>query len=132
MDNKNKPNQNNYQGVNPDVIELQLNSLINNHTEWINGVAFKDLTKEEFITAMNYKYAVLLKASERLFNKAINGELSTPQARANINQILEMLKQVASGKITQNDADIKYGKEQAAKYVDPLVEKLNKNSPNDK
>jgi hypothetical protein len=81
---------------------------------------------------MTHKYTFLNKSSQRLFNKAVNGELSTPQARAQITQILFMLKQVAAGKLTQKDADVIYGKQQAAKYVDPLVAKLNKNSANDK
>ena len=121
-----------YQGADPDVIEIQLDGLIRNQQDWMHGRAHKDLTKDEFITAMAHKYAFLNKASSRLFNKAVNGELATPQARANINQILGMLKQVAAGKISQKDADVIYGKQQAAKYVDPLVEKLNKTSANDK
>jgi len=121
-----------YQGADPDVIEIQLDGLIRNQQDWMHGRAHKDLTKDEFITAMTYKYGILNKASQRLFNKAVNGELATPQARANINQIICMLKQVAAGKLSQKDADVIYGKHQAAKYVDPLIEKLNKNLPNDK
>lgn len=121
-----------YQGADPDVIEIQLDGLIRNQLDWMHGRAHKDLTKDEFITAMTHKYAFLNKASSRLFNKAVNGELATLQARANINQILAMLKQVSAGKISQKDADVIYGKQQAAKYVDPLVEKLNKTSTNDK
>ncbi len=126
------PTTSDYQGADPDVIEIQLDGLIRNQQDWMHGRAHKDLTKDEFITAMTHKYAFLNKASARLFNKAVNGELATPQARANINQILGMLKQVAAGKISQKDADVIYGKQQAAKYVDPLVEKLNKTSQNDK
>ena len=121
-----------YQGADPDVIEIQLDGLIRNQQDWLHGRAHKDLSKDEFITAMTHKYAILNNASSRLFNKAVNGELATPQARSNINQILGMLKQVAAGKLSQKDADVIYGKHQAAKYVDPLVEKLNKNSTNDK
>jgi hypothetical protein len=124
--------KNDYQGADPDVIEIQLDGLIRNQQDWMHGRAHKDLTKDEFITAMTHKYSLLNNASSRLFNKAVNGELATPQARANINQILGMLKQVAAGKLSQKDADVIYGKQQAAKYVDPLVEKLNKNSTNDK
>ena len=130
MSAKNTPSD--YQGADPDVIEIQLDGLIRNQQDWMHGLAHKDLSKDEFITAMTHKYAFLNKASSRLFNKAVNGELATPQARANINQILAMLKQVAAGKISQKDADVIYGKQQAAKYVDPLVEKLNKTSANDK
>jgi hypothetical protein len=121
-----------YQGADPDIIEIQLDALIRSQQDWMHGRAYKDLTKDEFITAMTHKYTFLNKSSQRLFNKAVNGELSTPQARAQITQILFMLKQVAAGKLTQKDADVIYGKQQAAKYVDPLVAKLNKNSANDK
>ena len=126
------PTNSDYQGADPDVIEIQLDGLIRNQQDWMHGRAHKDLTKDEFISAMTHKYGILNNASSRLFNKAVNGELATPQARANINQILGMLKQVAAGKLSQKDADVIYGKQQAAKYVDPLVEKLNKNSANDK
>ena len=125
-------NSNDYQGTDPDIIEIQLDGLISNQQDWMHGRAYKDLTKDEFITAMTHKYGILNKASARLFNKAVNGELATLQARQQINQILTMLKQVAAGKLSQKDADIIYGKRQAAKYVDPLIEKLNKNSGNDK
>ena len=121
-----------YQGADPDIIEIQLDGLIRNQQDWMHGRAYKDLSKDEFITAMTLKYAILNKASVRLFNKAVNGELATPQSRQQINQILAMLKQVAAGKLSQKDADIIYGKAQAAKYVDPLVAKLNKTAGNDK
>ena len=121
-----------YQGSDPDVIEIQLDGLIRSQQDWIHGRAHRDLTKDEFITAMTLKYAFLNKASSKLFNKAVNGELATQQARTQINQILVMLKQVVAGRLKQKDADVIFGKQQAAKYVDPLVEKLNKTSPNDK
>ena len=123
---------NDYQGADPDIIEIQLDGLIRNQQDWMHGRAHKDLTKDEFITAMTHKYSILNKASQRLFNKAVNGELATPQSRQQINQIIGMLKQVAAGKLSQKDADIIYGKQQAAKYVDPLVAKLNKNPANNK
>lgn len=121
-----------YQGSDPDVIEIQLDGLIRAQQDWIHGRAHRDLTKDEFITAMCHKYAFLNKASAKLFNKAVNGELATPQSRVQITQILAMLKQVAAGRLKQQEADVIFGKQQAAKYVDPLVEKLNKTSPNDK
>jgi hypothetical protein len=126
------PTTSDYQGSDPDVIEIQLDGLIRSQQDWIHGRAYRDLTKDEFITAMGLKYSFLNKASAKLFNKAANGELATPQARTQINQILIMLKQVAAGRLKQQEADVIFGKQQAAKYVDPLVEKLNKTSPNDK
>lgn len=129
MSSKSSSNNGNYEGSDPDIIEIQINALVKAQQDWLHGRDYKDLTKDGFIAAMTEKYAYLNKSSNRLFNKAVNGELSSPSARAQVNQILTMLKQVAAGKMKQSDADVIFGKVQADKYVNPLVEKLNKTNP---
>jgi hypothetical protein len=108
----------------PYAIEIQINSILKDRRDWVSGKKYATLNRETFHKKMEEVYAYLHTASASLFNKAVSGEMDNPKAQAQIRHMLDMLKKVHDGKITQEKADHVFGLEMHNKFVRPITDKL--------
>lgn len=114
----------------PYAIEFQIQGLLKDRQDWIAGRKYSTLNREAFHKKMQEQYAYLHTASASLFNKILTGEMDNHKAQAQIKHMLDMLKKVHDGQMTQERADHIFGLEQHDKYVKPIVDKLD-NPPAD-
>lgn len=115
---------------NPYTIESELNCLINDRLNWKTGKAYTDINLEEFNNKMKETYKYLNSASPMLFEKACSGFMDN---KTNLNMMRNMLKlsqNIYDGKCKQADADKYLGQQLANQYVNPIIEKLDKDNKN--
>lgn len=108
----------------PYAIEIQINSLLKDRRDWVSGKKYATLNREAFHKKMQETYSYLHTSSASLFNRALSGEMDNPTAQAQIKHMLDMLKKVHDGKITQEKADHVFGLEMHNKFVRPITDKL--------
>lgn len=118
-----------YDGADPTMIEIDVSAIIRSRGEWLRGISYGNCSKADFIDKMKALHPYLSSMSKNLFLKVVNGELETPEGMRQYQQILTMLRAVQTGKKTQSEMDVIFGKEQADKYVTPLINKLNAKPP---
>lgn len=108
----------------PIAIELQITYLIQDRADYFAKRNYIELTLPNFINKMKQKYEYLYSGSKTLFDKVMTGELDNPEARARLQQMLSLMQTIHTGKRTQKDADMVFGKVMADKYVTPIVNNL--------
>ncbi len=113
----------------PYVIEMQINALLKDRRDWVSGKKYATCNRETFHKKMQEVYSYLHTSSASLFNKAVSGEMDSQKAQAQIKHMLDMLKQVHDGKLSQEKADHIFGLEQHDKFVKPIVDKLDAGTP---
>lgn len=110
----------------PYKVEYELISLLKDRNRWRTGQCFKDLNPEKFQEKMKDTYKYLYETSETLFKGSFEGMFDTPAGRDRIKQMLILMKDIYDGKKKQEDVDKQLGKELANEYVNPIVDKLDK------
>lgn len=108
----------------PYAIEIQINALLKDRRDWVSGKKYATLNREAFHKKMQETYSYLHTSSASLFNKALCGEMDSPKAQAQIKHMLDMLKKVHDGQMTQEKADHIFGVEQHDRYIKPVTDKL--------
>lgn len=110
----------------PYKIERQINNMIEDRKYWLQGKKYTTLNKKEFDDLMLKKYSYLKLNNDLLYNKVLSGFFDKPENLNMINMMLMLSKDIYNGKRHQDDVDKKLGTLLANKYVNPLVEKINK------
>jgi hypothetical protein len=113
----------------PYVIEMQINALLKDRRDWVSGKKYTTCNRETFHKKMQEVYSYLHTSSASLFNRTVSGEMDSQKAQAQIKYMLDILKQVHNGKLTQDNADKVFGTEMHTKYVKPVVDKLDAETP---
>ena len=108
----------------PYAIEMQINALLKDRRDWVSGKKYPTCNRDTFNMKMQEVYAYLHTASASLFNRAVSGEMDNPMAQAQIKHMLDMLKKVHDGKISQEKADHVFGLEMHDKFIKPVTDKL--------
>ena len=86
----------------------------------------KILSIDQFKHIMKEKYSYLAKSSEGLFMKCLSNQLRETQNLIRVQEMLHHLKNIYDGKVKQDVVDRHIGAKYAKEYVDPLVNKLDK------
>ena len=110
----------------PYKIEKELVSLLKDRNRWRTGQGFKDLNPKQFQDQMKETYKYLHDTSETLFKGSFDGMFDTPAGRDRIKHMLKLMKDIYDGKKKQEDVDKQLGRELADEYVNPIVDKLEK------
>tara|TARA_Y100000389_G_C17385266_1_gene476647 strand:+ start:173 stop:523 length:351 start_codon:yes stop_codon:yes gene_type:complete len=110
----------------PYKIEVDMVSLLKDRNCWRTGQGFKDLNPKQFQEKMKETYKYLYDTSETLFKGSFDGMFDTPVGRTRIKHMLSLMKEIYDGKKKQEDVDKQLGKELADEYVNPIVDKLEK------
>ena len=84
----------------------------------------KDLLQRSYLSEDDLKkeYKTLFDENPMLFSMAIKPDFNNEI----FNTLITYRKKIESGESTQEDMDVAFGKVMAKKYVDPIVEKLNR------
>jgi len=84
----------------------------------------KDLLQRSYLSEDDLKdmYKTLFDENPMLFSMAIKPDFNSEI----FDKLIAYRKKIESGEATQQDMDVAFGKVMANKYVDPIVEKLNK------
>ena len=113
---------------NPYIVEEQILKLLKDRLNWLTNETdeFNGMSLNDFENEMKTRYKRLMDSSETLFKKALAGDFDQPQ---NVNKLIEMLammKKVYHNKIDKYQADVQMGQRYANEYLNPLMDKLNK------
>lgn len=111
---------------NPYKIEIELVSLLKNRNEWRTGQGFKDLNPQQFKDKMKETYSYLYETSETMFKSALDGMFDTHAGMKRIQYMIKLMKDIYEGNKKQDDVDKQLGKELAEEYVNPIIDKLEK------
>lgn len=114
----------------PYAVEMQIHQLINDRKLWLSGKKYTSLNLEKFNKKMEEEYAYLKMASNVLFNKVVNGFMDNPENMRMLSMMLKLSKDVYDGKNKQDEVDKHLGSILANKYVNPVIEKLDKENEN--
>ena len=110
----------------PYKVETELISLLKDRNRWRTGQGFKTLNAKQFQEQMKETYNYLFTTSETLFKSSFDGMFDTPAGRDRIKHMLKLMKDIYDGKKKQEDVDKQLGRELAKEYVNPIVDKLDK------
>lgn len=111
----------------PYQIEKEVNGFISDRKDWMVGKKYASLNRDAFEANMKEKYAYLFVASKIMFDKCISGELDNKHQKQQFNEMINYLKQIHDGIKTQDEVEKEFGEKLSEKYVNPVVEKLDKN-----
>tara|TARA_B100000927_G_scaffold245654_1_gene208297 strand:- start:104 stop:451 length:348 start_codon:yes stop_codon:yes gene_type:complete len=110
----------------PYQIEKEVNSFISDRKDWMVGKKFSSLNRDAFELKMQEKYAYLFVSSKIIFDKCISGDLDNKHQKKQLDDMLNYLKQIHDGTRTQDEVEKEFGQKLADKYVNPVVENLDK------
>jgi len=108
--------------LNPDDVEKSVQTLLKNREMWLKGTKYPNCSLSEFETHMETECEYLHKNCVSLFKMTVNGNLNISY----LNNMLNLMRDVQSGKQKKDVADKIVGKRLADVYVQPLVDKLEK------
>ena len=112
----------------PYATECEIIKLKDDRLNWLKGHYLKQETLEGFKKKMKTKYTYLFGVSELLFNKIVEGDMDAPENFKRLQKMIALSKQIYDGKKKQSEVDKQLGKELADEYVQPIIDKLNKDS----
>jgi hypothetical protein len=110
----------------PYAVEIQIQQLMNDRKLWLTGQKYKSLNLEQFNKKMEEEYGYLKTASNVLFSKVLSGFMDKQENMHMLMMMLNLSKDVYDGKRKQDEVDKGLGALLAQKYVNPVVDKLNK------
>lgn len=116
----------------PYAVEIQIQQMMNDRKLWLTGKKYTSLNLEQFNKKMEEEYGYLKTASNVLFSKILSGFMDKPENMNMLMMMLKMSKDIYDGKRKQEDVDKGLGSVLAQKYVNPVVDKLNKDNNNSK
>ena len=108
--------------LDPNLVEKSVNELLSKRKEWVEGKKYLNCSLSEFETHMETECEFLFKNCVSLFKMTISGKLNLNQLK----NMLDLMRQVQSGKQKKDIADKIVGEKLANVYVKPLVDKLEK------
>ena len=108
--------------LNPDLVEKNVKELLSKRDNWEKGKLYQGCSIEEFSVHMETEHEYIFKNALTLFKMCIEGNLDMHK----LTQMLSLMRQVQSGKQQKETADKIVGKKLADVYVQPLVDKLEK------
>ena len=108
--------------LNPDLVQKNVKELLNKRDEWSRGKLYQGCSLEEFRVHMETEHEYLSKNAMTLFKMCIEGNLDMSK----LTQMLALIRQVQNGSQQKETADKIVGKKLADLYVQPLVDKLEK------
>ena len=88
------------------------------------GKKFSSLNRDAFELKMRKICICLYLLS--IFNKCISGELDNKHQKKQLDDMLNYLKQIHDGTRTKDEVEKEFGQKLADKYVNPIVENLEK------
>ena len=125
LDTKIDDNPLNHDQVWEDVINL-----IEDREKWINKEKYKTSNKKQFYSLMTEKYKELYTKTPTLFEKSCNGGFEKEEDIQKLEYMIEMSKKIQKDPSSFDNVNKEIGKKFADEYVNPIVEKLNKEKNN--
>lgn len=116
----------------PYAVEMQIYQMMSDRKLWLTGKKYTSLNLEQFNKKMEEEYGYLKTASNVLFSKVLSGFMDKPENMHMLSMMLKMSKDIYDGKRKQEEVDKGLGAVLAQKYVNPVVDKLNKDDNNSK
>jgi hypothetical protein len=108
--------------LDPDKVDKCVHELLKKRKQWENGTSYSGCSLSEFETHMETECEYLAKNCVSLFKMTVEGKLNMDY----LNNMLNLMREVQSGHRKQDVADKIVGQRLADVYVQPLVEKLEK------
>jgi len=108
--------------LDPNLVEKNVNELLAKRKSWENGTSYSGCSLSEFETHMETECEYLAKNCVSLFKMTVAGSLNIDY----LTNMLNLMKEIQSGRQKKDVADKIVGQRLADVYVQPLVDKLEK------
>jgi hypothetical protein len=108
--------------LDPNQVDKNVKELLSKRNKWVEGKLYVGCSVEEFSVHMETEHDYLFKNAVTLFKMCVEGTLDMQK----LTQMLMLMRQVQSGQHNKETADKIVGKKLADVYVQPLVDKLEK------
>ena len=108
--------------LDPDKVEKAVKELLEKRKKWLAGTSYTNCSQSEFETHMETECEYLSKNCVSLFKMTVSGNLNMGY----LTNMLNLMRDVQSGHKKQDVADKIVGQRLADVYVQPLVDKLEK------
>ena len=108
--------------LDPDKVDKCVNELLKKREQWENGTSYSGCSLSEFETHMETECEYLAKNCVSLFKMTVAGSLNMEY----LANMLNLMREVQSGRQKKDVADKIVGQRLADVYVQPLVDKLEK------
>jgi hypothetical protein len=108
--------------LDPNLVEKNVKDLLAKRKLWEEGKSYAGCSLSEFETHMETECEYLSKNCLSLFKMTVEGKLNIDY----LNNMLNLMREVQSGQKKQDVADKIVGQRLADVYVQPLVDKLEK------
>ena len=112
--------------LDPNKVWEDVINLIESREQWINKQKYKSATKKEFYNTMTIKYKELYTKTPTLFEKSCNGGFESEEEIQKLEYMIEMSNKIKNNSDTFENINKEVGKKFADEYVNPIVEKLDK------
>ena len=109
---------------NPDKIELEVKNMSIDRHKWKMGIDFRDYNSKEFTKLMETRYAYLKESSKTLFKNVLEDSV----VQEKLDYLLKMLRLVYNNEKTPDEADKEVGGKFSKEFINPLIEKANKDN----